>query len=82
MKMSSRTEMPLSPFKVFDTIKRDTPLELAIRRGTADAWTVRRAKKPDLPAEVVRRDASETVLRLPPLGAFEPALVGPGGARR
>ena len=58
------------------------PLELAIRRGTADAWTVRRAKKPDLPAEVVRRDASETVLRLPPLGAFEPALVGPGGARR
>ena len=52
------------------------PLEVAIRRGTADAWTVKRAKRPDQPAEIVRRTDGETVVRVPPLGAFEPTLVG------
>ena len=51
------------------------PLEVAIRRGTKNDWRVLLPRREGAPAEVVRRTDGETVLRVPPLGAFEPALV-------
>ena len=51
------------------------PLELAIRHGAGSAWTVRRPRLPDRPAEVVRSDVREVVLRVPSLPAFGAVLV-------
>ena len=53
------------------------PLELAIRRGVGDAWQVMLPKGKPSSAEVVRRSADETVIRLPPLQACQPVLVMP-----
>ena len=53
------------------------PLELAVRRGAGDAWQVMLPKGSPSPAEVVRRSAGETVIRLPPLPACQPVLVMP-----
>ena len=53
------------------------PLELAIRRGVGDAWQVMLPKGGPSPAEVVRRSAGETVIRLPSLQAWQPVLVMP-----
>ena len=50
------------------------PLELAIRRGAGKNWRVMLPNRGEVAAEQ-RQHGSETILRLPPLRAYEPALV-------
>ena len=53
------------------------PLELALRRGVTEDWSVRLPCEEPARAEIVRRSEREIVVRLPPLRAFQPALVSP-----
>lgn len=53
------------------------PLELALRSGAAADWQVRLPCADPVRAEVVRRTDRETVIRLPPLHAFQPVLISP-----
>lgn len=56
------------------------PLELAIRRGACDSWRVMLPRQISAPAEVVRKDADEVVVKIPPMQAFSAVLVS-GGAK-
>ena len=53
------------------------PLELALRRGVTRDWAVRLPGGESVRADEVRRGEGESVIRLPPLQAFQPALVAP-----
>jgi len=51
------------------------PLEVAIRRGAHENWSVFQPRRTRCPAEIVRKTATETILRVPPLGAYDALLV-------
>jgi len=51
------------------------PLELAIRHGAVPVWTLKRPHASDVPAEIIRADTRETVVRIPALPACGTALV-------
>ena len=51
------------------------PLEIAIRRGASADWTVSRPRRPSVAGEVVRKEADEVIVRVPPMNAYDALLV-------